>query len=86
MDRNEALRKSQEKYSIEDPEIINLCIKRLGLTNEEFNSYIAQAPRLFKEFPNNYSLIRFLKPAIWVSSKLNLIPSSTYDKYFNCGK
>lgn len=33
----------------------------------------------------NYSLIRYLRIPIKIFSKLNLLPGSTYDKYFNCG-
>jgi len=86
MDREKALEKSQAKYSIEDPKIIDLCIKRLGITREEFDKYIAQPPKYFYDFPNNYRLIMLCKLPIWILAKLDLIPGSAYDKYFNCGK
>ena len=31
LDRNEAIKKIKEIYSVEDEKIINLCIKRLGM-------------------------------------------------------
>ena len=85
MDREEALERSQAPYSIEDPKVIDLCIKRLGLTREEFDSYIEQPPKNFRDYPNNYSLISKFKYPIKLMSKLNLLPGSAYDKYFNCG-
>jgi hypothetical protein len=86
MTREEAITKSTAEYSIEDPKVINLCIKRLGLTQEQFEELLEIKPKTFRDYPNNYNLIKKLKPFIWIFSKSNLIPSSTYDKYFNCGK
>jgi hypothetical protein len=73
-------------YAIEDPKIIDLCIKRLGLTREEFDSYVGAPAKTFRDYPNNYSLIRLLRIPIFVMAKLSIIPGSAYDKYFNCGK
>lgn len=86
MTREEAIKKSQAEYVIEDPKVISLCIKRLGLTQEQFDEYISREPKTFRDYPNNYALIRLLKPIIWLFAKLNFIPASAYDKYFNCGK
>lgn len=86
MNREEAIKKSQEEYVIEDPKVISLCIKRLGLTEEKFKELVAQAPKSFRDYPNNYTLIKLLRPAIWMLAKFNFIPASAYDKYFNCGK
>ncbi len=86
MTRDEALQKSKAAYVIEDPKIINLCIKRLGLTEEEFNELVKVEPKNFRDYPNNYKLIRLARPLIWSLAKLNFLPASSYDKYFNCGK
>jgi N-acetyl sugar amidotransferase len=86
MTREEALTKSTADYVIEDPKVINLCIKRLGLTPEQFEELLQNQPKTFRDYPNNYSLIKKLRPFIWILSRTNLIPSSTFDKYFNCGK
>ena len=86
MEREAALGKSKEVYSIEDPKVITLCIKRLGLTEKEFRSYLDQPPKSFRDYKNSYTLIRALRPLIWILAKLNFIPASAYDKYFNCGE
>jgi N-acetyl sugar amidotransferase len=86
MTRNEGLKRVQEIYTLEDSKIINLCIKRLGISQEEFESYLRLPVKTFRDYKNNYWLIKKLKPAIWLFSKLNLIPGSAYDKYFNCGE
>lgn len=85
MDRNEALEKITQKYSIEDKKIIDLCLKRLGITRQEFESYMRLPPKNFRDFPNNYDLLKILKIPIKILSKMHLLPGSTYDKYFNCG-
>jgi hypothetical protein len=85
MSREEALEKSVAEYIIEDPKVISLCIKRLGLTEEEYRRIIDQPVKTFRDYPNNYDLIRLGRPFIWFLSKINILPSSTYDKYFNCG-
>lgn len=85
MSREVALEKVKHINGIEDEKVINLCIKRLGLTREEFEQIVKAPPKTFRDYPNNYSLIRKLRWPIKVLSQLNLIPESAYDKYFNCG-
>jgi hypothetical protein len=85
MSRDEALKRIEKPYQIEDSKVINLCIKRLGLTDEEFARYVDQPPRNFYDFPNRYSLMIAARPVIRMLSALNVIPKVTYDKYFNCG-
>ncbi|MBO0356488.1 N-acetyl sugar amidotransferase [Hymenobacter sp. BT186] len=85
MPREVALEKVKHINGIEDEKVINLCIKRLGLTREEFEQIVKAPPKTFRDYPNNYSLIRKLRWPIKVLSQLNLIPESAYDKYFNCG-
>lgn len=85
MTRQGALDKSRQKYVIEDPKIIDLCIKRLGITKEEFEGYMSIPVKTFRDYPNRFNLITKLKLLIIMLSKLHILPGSTYDKYFNCG-
>jgi N-acetyl sugar amidotransferase len=85
MPREVALERVGHVNKIEDEKVINLCIKRLGLTREEFEQIVATPAKTFHDYPNNYALIRQLRWPIKVLSRLNLIPESAYDKYFNCG-
>jgi hypothetical protein len=86
MTRVTALERVKEIYELEDPKVIDLCIKRLGLTREQFDKLINQPPKSFRDYPNNYRLIRIFRIPVWIMSRLNLLPGSAYDKYFNCGK
>ena len=85
MPRTVALERVTHVNKIEDEKVINLCIKRLGLTRAEFEQIVAAPPKTFRDYPNNYSLIRLLRWPIKLLSHLNLIPESAHDKYFNCG-
>lgn len=85
MTREAALERAHGVYSIEDPKVINLCIKRLGLSREEFDGFMELPPKTFRDYPNSYKYMRLLKGPIWLMCQLNLLPKVAYDKYFNCG-
>ncbi len=85
MTREVALDRISHINSIEDEAVISLCIKRLGLTRAEFDEIVAAPPKTFHDYPNSYSLLRLCRLPIKIMSRLNLIPESAYDKYFNCG-
>lgn len=80
--RENALEKASVPYLIEDPKIISLCIKRLGITQEEFDSYLALPPKNWWDYPNSYSLMRFFKFPIWILTRMGIFTQVVYDKYF----
>ncbi len=85
MSRKKALKRAHSVYKIEDPKVIDLCIKRLGITKKEFEEYMKIPPKRFYDYKTNYPYLKKLKLPVWVASRLNLVPKVTYDKYFNCG-
>ncbi len=85
MSREVALDRVSRINPIEDEAIINLCIKRLGLTRAEFENIVAAPPKTFHDYPNSYWFLRLCRWPIKLMSQLNLIPESAYDKFFNCG-
>ncbi len=86
MDRAKALERAHSIYKIESDRIIDLCIKRLGISRDEFESYLQLPPRTFRDYKTSYRFIRTMKYPIWMASQLNLVPKIAYNKYFNCGK
>ena len=86
LDRETALKRAHSIYSIEDPKIINLCIKRLDLSKEDFESFMRIPPKTFRNYKTSYKIIRLFKYPIKALSYLNLLPKVTYYKYFCCGK
>ena len=83
MTRDEALEEISHPYEIGDDSVIDLCIKRLGLKREEFDEIVNQPVKTFRDYPTNYTLIRFAKWPIWLMSRIGLLPSVTYLKYFH---
>jgi hypothetical protein len=82
MTRKEAIERNHKIYSIEDPKVIQLCIKRLGLTPEEFDEIMALEPKTFKDYRTNYNFLVKIKYLIKITTYLHIVPKSTYMKYF----
>ena len=83
--RSKALEIVSKPSSIEDPEILRLCIKRLGLKEEDLNNILSQNIKTFRDYNTSYSIIKFLKFPIWLLSRVNIIPRVTFEKYFRLG-
>jgi len=83
MSRTEALDKINEVSVIEDPKVIQLCIKRLGLTQEEFDEIMSREPKTFKDYRTNYNFLVKIKYLIKITTYLHIVPKSTYMKYFD---
>jgi N-acetyl sugar amidotransferase len=81
MTREQALDKIAQPYEAEDPKLIALCIKRLGLTREQFDDFMKLPPKTFRDYKTNFALIRRLRLGIWLLAQLNLVPRSSYLKY-----
>ncbi|MBK8659454.1 MAG: hypothetical protein IPN22_11445 [Bacteroidetes bacterium] len=83
MTREEALQKVATPDNIlEDEKVISLCIKRLGITREEFNGYLQLPPKNWWDYPNSYRLMQLGKPVVWLMTRLGIFTQVVYDKYF----
>lgn len=82
MDRNFALKAVSTPYVMEDPKVIELCIKRLGITRDEFEDYMSLSPKNFWDYPNSYRILKFFKFPIWVLCQMGFITKVVYEKYF----
>jgi hypothetical protein len=82
LDREMALQKSLEPYKIEDPKIISLCVKRLGITEQEFESYLQLSPKNWWDYPNSYKWMKLGQFPIFILTKLGVFTQVIYDKYF----
>jgi hypothetical protein len=83
--RDEALERVRHRYTLEDPKIVGLCVKRLGLTDGDFAALIAAPRRSFRDYPNDLRILSLMKPLVWLACRMQLIPLATYDKFFRCG-
>lgn len=86
MTRESALEKVGKVSVIEDEKVITLCIKRLGLSQEDFEKLMAVPPKTFRDYRSNYFLIRCSKLIIKAMCKVGWLPSSVYGKYFQAGE
>lgn len=83
MSREEGLRRRQKIYPIEDEDTIRLCKKRLGISNMEFEDFMAIPVKTFKDYPTSWNTIKRFRVFIKLFSQLNIIPKITYRKYFH---
>lgn len=82
LSRAQALEKLAKPYQLQDPEIINLCIKRLGISREQFEQYMALPPKNWWDYPNSYRWMQLAKWPIWFLTQIGLFTPVVYDKYF----
>lgn len=85
MTREEALERVKSKYVLEDPEVIDLCLRRLQVSKSDFEKWLSLPPKTFRDYPNGYNKMELAKPLIWLLGKTGFFPEIVYDKYFNCG-
>ena len=83
MTRTEALERMKKIYSVEDPKVIDLCIKRLGLTQKDIDIFLKEKPKNFLYYKSNFNLIKIFKYPIKILSKLYILPPSLYYKFFS---
>jgi hypothetical protein len=82
MSRETALAHTREVYALEDPKVIDLCIKRLGLKRADYEEILANPPKTFRDYPSGYDMLVRFRPLIRAMAAMNLVPKSTYLKYF----
>ena len=66
-----------------DPEILALVKKRLGFSDEEFESVMAAPRRHYSDYPTYKQTFERLKPLFWALYKANRVPKSFYLKFAN---
>ena len=69
-------------YIRHNEKIIDLCVKRLGLTQKEINHFLNEKPKSFLDYDSNYKFIKLIKYPIKILCKLGFLPPSLYLKFF----
>ena len=80
MDRKSALDIYSKPPHIE-PDLVEYFIKRLGLSNEEFDKIMKEPTKSFLDYPTNKKLFEQLRPLFYLLVKFNLVPITFYLKY-----
>jgi N-acetyl sugar amidotransferase len=78
--REEAIAKYSNEVNIEAG-LVEYFIKRLGLTEKEYNKVMSSSPKYWYEFPTYKKRFERLRPLFYLLAKSNLVPMSFYLKY-----
>lgn len=80
MTREEAWEIYCKPPHVED-ELLSYFQKRLGLSDNEYKSVMAEPPRSWREFPTYKKRFERFRPLFKILAKANLVPMSFYLKY-----
>jgi hypothetical protein len=80
MTREEALRLMTEPPHLE-PGLLEFLKKRLGFSDEEFESLMTMPKKSYKDYPTYKQTFERMRPFFWLMYKMDLIPKSFYMKY-----
>lgn len=82
--RDQALEALETLPFFETPEMLEYCLKKQGLSREEYESIIAAPNKYFTDYPSYYPLLRALRLPIKALCRMHAVPIHTYEKYFEC--
>ena len=82
MKKEEALEKLNQKYIDNQDEIV-FVHKKIRNFERIFEKLIKNnTQNTFKNFNTSYGILKYFSPMIKILSKLNIVPGTTYYKYF----
>lgn len=64
-----------------DQELVEMVLKRLGFTQEEFDTLISLPKKTYRDFPNYKKTFEQMRLFWWAMYKLNRVPKSFYMKF-----
>jgi N-acetyl sugar amidotransferase len=81
MSREEAIEEYYNKSPFLEPELLAYFKKRLGLSDQEFESVMNRPPKYWQEYPTYKKRFELLRPFFYLLMKSHLVPRSFYMKY-----
>lgn len=85
MTRQEGLERLTKPYHIENDKVIEDCLKKINVSQKEFDEIMKLPLKTFRDYNTSYNMIKMLKYPIKIASKLNVVPKVVYKKYFEFG-
>lgn len=82
MTRRQALEKIKEDPYDGGKETIKFCLKKLGYSEEEFETIMLNPPKTFNDYKSYFGLVRKMQKPIKWGVNWGLIPVTVYKKYF----
>lgn len=81
LSRDEAIQALESVPFFENEELVNYCLKKQGLTREEFDIILRAPNKYFTDYPSYYPLIRALRWPIKVACRMHVLPAHAYEKF-----
>ena len=82
--REEALEALKSLPFFETDEMVDYCLKKQGISREEYEAIIAAPNRYFLDYPSYYPLLKLFRRPIKLLCQMHALPIHTYEKYFEC--
>ena len=79
--RDQALDELQGNPYPVDPELVEYCVRKLGLTTAEWEEILALEPKSFRDYPTYYPVLRALRGPIRLAYRMGLVSPILYYKY-----
>jgi hypothetical protein len=80
LSREDALRELSEPV-VADPQIVALVKKRLGFSDDEFDTVMTAPQRHYSDYATYKRYFEAMRPFFWALYKLNRVPKSFYMKF-----
>jgi hypothetical protein len=80
--REEALQQMEEAPFFENREVVDYCLKKQGISAEEFEQILRAPNKYFTDYPTWYPLLRMCKYPIKLACRAHLAPAHAYEKFF----
>ncbi len=81
LNREQALSEISSQPYPYNPDVVSYCIKKLGLSQAEFEAIFSQKPKSFGDYPTYYPLIQSMRIPIRLACHLHILPQIVYLKY-----
>ncbi|MFM1919529.1 MAG: hypothetical protein RLZZ303_1163 [Candidatus Hydrogenedentota bacterium] len=81
LSREQALEALRSVPFFENEELVNYCLKKQGLSREEFDAILAAPNKYFTDYPTWYPLIRAMRWPLYLLCRMHLLPAHAYEKF-----
>lgn len=72
----------KETPYFENEELVDYCLKKQGMSKEEFTALLHAPNKYFTDYPSYYSLLRRFRLVFKALCRLHVLPAHAYEKYF----
>jgi len=72
----------KETPYFENEELVDYCLKKQGMSREEFTAILNAPNKYFTDYPSYYSLLRRFRLVFKALCRLHVLPAHAYEKYF----